>query len=98
MAAHPVGRRSPVAAAHRPSAVDGGPDGLAGVAPAGHRPSILCDVPPPVSIPRALEDAVQGFGDREALVDGEVRLTFAQLREEAHAVARALIGSGLQAG
>ncbi len=55
-------------------------------------------VPEPTSIPAAVEVAASRFPDREAVVDGTVRLTFAQLRDEARTVARALIDWGLQPG
>jgi acyl-CoA synthetase (AMP-forming)/AMP-acid ligase II len=52
----------------------------------------------PASIPAALDAAALRFGGREAVVDGEVRLTFAQLFDRAVVVARALVGSGLRPG
>ena len=52
----------------------------------------------PATIPAALERAVSRFGDREALVDGDARLTWAGLAERVDEAARALISSGIAAG
>lgn len=54
------------------------------------------DLPP--TIPAALERAVARFGDREALVDGDTRLTFAQLFAAVDEATRALVASGVEAG
>jgi HIP---CoA ligase len=50
------------------------------------------------TIPAALDRAAEQFSDSEAVVDGDLRLTFTQLREHARVVARALIGSGVEPG
>jgi acyl-CoA synthetase (AMP-forming)/AMP-acid ligase II len=52
----------------------------------------------PRTIPQVLEQAASRFGDAEALVDGEARLSFATLAERADEVARALLASGIEAG
>ena len=52
----------------------------------------------PATIPGALDRAATRFAAQEALVDGDLRLTFAELWEAADEVARALIASGVQAG
>ena len=51
----------------------------------------------PETIPAALDRAVAGFGDREALVDGDDRLTWAELAERVDEAARALVASGIAA-
>ncbi len=48
--------------------------------------------------PGLVRDAACRFGDREALVDGDVRLSYAQLAEQVELVARALIAGGVEAG
>jgi acyl-CoA synthetase (AMP-forming)/AMP-acid ligase II len=53
---------------------------------------------PAVTIPHVLDHAATAFGDREGLVDGEVRLTFAELRDEAHRAARAVARTGIAKG
>ena len=50
------------------------------------------------SIPAALARAAERFGAREAVVDGDLRLSYTDLQDQAVAVARAFVGSGLQAG
>ena len=50
------------------------------------------------SIPRLVHSAAKRFGDREALVDGPVRYTFAQLAEAVERAARAAIASGVEPG
>jgi len=54
------------------------------------------------TVPGLLARAVERFGDREALVDRSVephvRLTYAQLSDEARATAKALIAAGLEPG
>ena len=52
----------------------------------------------PRTIPAALDRAVEQFGDREALVDGDVRLTWRQLAAEIDVAARALLASGIEKG
>ena len=48
-------------------------------------------VRPPQTTIEALAQAAARFGDREALVDGDVRMDFETLRTEVHDVARALL-------
>ena len=55
-------------------------------------------LPPATTIPALLDYAAEAFGDAVAIEDGAVSLTFSQLRERAHAAARALIGLGIQPG
>ncbi|WP_433872996.1 FadD3 family acyl-CoA ligase [Saccharopolyspora sp. CA-218241] len=50
------------------------------------------------TVPAALDAAARRFGDREALVDGPVRLGFGELRESARDCARALLARGIGAG
>jgi HIP---CoA ligase len=50
------------------------------------------------SIPAVLLDAAARFAGREALVDGERRWSFDGVRDEALAVARALVAQGVQRG
>jgi acyl-CoA synthetase (AMP-forming)/AMP-acid ligase II len=55
-------------------------------------------VPSPASVPAALDQAAARFAGHEAVVDGDVRLTFADLRSGAVDVARALIATGVAPG
>jgi acyl-CoA synthetase (AMP-forming)/AMP-acid ligase II len=55
-------------------------------------------MPSPASVPAALDEAAVRYAGHEAVVDGDVRLTFAELRAQAVDVARALIGSGIEPG
>jgi len=48
------------------------------------------------SVPGLLSFAAERFGDREAVVDGPVRLTFSELAAQALEVTRALIASGVE--
>ncbi|MEO6088519.1 MAG: FadD3 family acyl-CoA ligase [Umezawaea sp.] len=50
------------------------------------------------TVPAVLDAAAQRFGDAEALVDGDVRLDYAALRERVRTVARAFIALGVGAG
>ena len=50
------------------------------------------------STPGLLRAAVERFGDREAIVDGDVRLSFADLETRVAEAARAVVASGLQPG
>ena len=64
---------------------------------------ITCDVPPPTpdlpgTVPGALDRAVRLFGDREGLVDGDLRLSFRELADRVDRAAAALIASGIEAG
>jgi HIP---CoA ligase len=52
----------------------------------------------PTTIPRALARAADQFATREALVDGDLRWSFAQLAEGVDEAARALIASGVAPG
>ena len=51
-----------------------------------------------LTIPAVLEKAADGFGDLEAIVDGERRMTFAGVSQAVGGIARALIGSGVRPG
>jgi acyl-CoA synthetase (AMP-forming)/AMP-acid ligase II len=51
-----------------------------------------------VTIPHVLDRAATAFGGREGLVDGDVRLTFGELRDEAHRAARAIARAGIAKG
>jgi HIP---CoA ligase len=55
-------------------------------------------VPGPASIPAALDEAVARFPDHELVVDGDTRLTFADVRAQAVDVARSLIAAGVEPG
>jgi HIP---CoA ligase len=55
-------------------------------------------VTPPQTVPAALGRAAHHFGDAEAVVDGNLRWTFAQLHAESRRVAHALAASGIRAG
>ncbi|WP_027943784.1 FadD3 family acyl-CoA ligase [Amycolatopsis taiwanensis] len=50
------------------------------------------------SIPAAVRHAARHFGDVEAVVDGPVRLTFAQLAEKVRELARAFVAVGVRPG
>ncbi len=50
------------------------------------------------TIPAVVERAAARFGDREGLVDGDTRLTFAELADAADKAARAYLASGIEAG
>jgi acyl-CoA synthetase (AMP-forming)/AMP-acid ligase II len=50
------------------------------------------------TIPEALQRAARAFGDAEAVVDGDVRLSWAQLLDEVRTAARCYIGEGLRPG
>ncbi|MEV6162226.1 FadD3 family acyl-CoA ligase [Streptomyces sp. NPDC052052] len=52
----------------------------------------------PLTIPAALDLVAGGRPDREAVVDGDVRLTWAQLRDEVRAAVKSLIELGVQQG
>jgi acyl-CoA synthetase (AMP-forming)/AMP-acid ligase II len=51
-----------------------------------------------LTVPQVVERARERFGDREGLVDGDLRLSFAEVADRADEAARALIAWGLQAG
>ena len=48
--------------------------------------------------PEVLDDAAQRFGADEAMVDGDQRWDFAELRRRVHSAARALMASGIAPG
>jgi acyl-CoA synthetase (AMP-forming)/AMP-acid ligase II len=50
------------------------------------------------SIPELVTAAAERFPTREALVDGDVRLTYPQLRDEVRRATRAAIASGIEPG
>jgi acyl-CoA synthetase (AMP-forming)/AMP-acid ligase II len=50
------------------------------------------------TIPGLVRTSAERFGDREALVDGEVRLSFRELADAARQAARAAIASGIEPG
>jgi acyl-CoA synthetase (AMP-forming)/AMP-acid ligase II len=50
------------------------------------------------TIPAALADAAQRFGDAEAVADGPVRLSWRELRDRASTVARGLAAAGVAPG
>ncbi|WP_026003593.1 AMP-binding protein, partial [Rhodococcus sp. R1101] len=52
----------------------------------------------PGTTPAALNRAVRDHADRCALVDGDIRLSFARLHEHVRAFAAALVARGLQPG
>ncbi|MER7015093.1 FadD3 family acyl-CoA ligase [Saccharopolyspora sp. NPDC000359] len=52
----------------------------------------------PLTIPAAVGAAAQRFPDSDALLDGPVRISFAQLLERVRTVARALIAEGVRPG
>ncbi len=47
---------------------------------------------------RLVRSAAERFGDAEAIVDGDVRLTFAELADAAAAAGRAFLAAGIQRG
>jgi acyl-CoA synthetase (AMP-forming)/AMP-acid ligase II len=51
-----------------------------------------------MTIPRAVLRAAEAFGERAAIEDGDVRLTFAELSEACLAAARAFIDAGVERG
>ena len=53
---------------------------------------------PPRTIPEALQQAVDRFGDDEAVVDGTTRLSFRDLAERVDRMAGALVASGIERG
>jgi acyl-CoA synthetase (AMP-forming)/AMP-acid ligase II len=52
----------------------------------------------PLTIGGVVTRAADLFGDAEAFVDGDVRLSFTELAAEVECVARAFVGSGVEAG
>src|SRR6185312_4590666 len=59
-------------------------------------PPFPADIPP--TIPAAVTRAATLWPEAEALVDGDIRFTFAQLAERVDEAARAFVASGLRAG
>jgi acyl-CoA synthetase (AMP-forming)/AMP-acid ligase II len=64
---------------------------------------ITCDVPPatsdlPPTIPAAVDRAARLFGPLEGLVDGDLRMTFAEVAAMADRVAAAFVATGIQPG
>jgi acyl-CoA synthetase (AMP-forming)/AMP-acid ligase II len=55
-------------------------------------------VPAAGTIPALVEDAARRFGDREAVVDGPVRITFTELRDQVRQAAGAVAAAGVQKG
>jgi len=52
----------------------------------------------PQTIPALVRRAAERFGEREGMVDGELRLSFAEFAEDVDDVARAMIASGVASG
>ncbi len=52
----------------------------------------------PSTVPQLLTSAVQRFGDRTAIVDGEARLSFTELRQAAVRFSAGLLDAGVTAG
>ncbi|HEX7738825.1 MAG TPA: AMP-binding protein, partial [Marmoricola sp.] len=52
----------------------------------------------PQTMPALLDDVTARFGDRPAVVTGDVTMTWNDVRTQAHAVARALVASGVGPG
>jgi HIP---CoA ligase len=52
----------------------------------------------PLTIPGVLQRAATEFGDDEGLVDGDRRMSFAELAASVDEAARALVASGIEAG
>ncbi len=50
------------------------------------------------TVSAALTRAAELYGGAEALVDGDIRLTYVALRDQAHVAARALVGMGVRPG
>ena len=48
------------------------------------------------TVPRLVDDAARRHGDTEALVDGDVRLTYAQLAPEVDRYARGFVAAGVE--
>lgn len=61
-------------------------------------PESFTEVELPDTVAAALERAAELFGDREALVDGDLRLDFRGLLESVDVAARALIATGIESG
>jgi acyl-CoA synthetase (AMP-forming)/AMP-acid ligase II len=55
-------------------------------------------MPAPSTIPAAVARAAAEFGDREAIVDGDVRLTYGELAEQVYRCAAAMLAAGVRRG
>ena len=55
-------------------------------------------MPDPQTIPAAAASAAERFGDRLAIVDGDTRLSYAELLDEARRFGGALVASGIEPG
>jgi acyl-CoA synthetase (AMP-forming)/AMP-acid ligase II len=68
----------------------------------GERDDVSDEIPVPEDLPTtvagALDRAARLFGDREALVEGDLRLSYTELLDAVDGAARALIASGVEAG
>jgi HIP---CoA ligase len=53
---------------------------------------------PPLTIPRLVARAAERFGDGEAVVDGDVRLSFREFADEIDTAARALLATNIEPG
>jgi len=53
---------------------------------------------PAATIPALVDRAAETFGDREALVDGDVSLTFTEYRDQIRMAARAFMAHGVEPG
>src|SRR5690606_37371870 len=51
-----------------------------------------------LTIPACLRAAAREHGDREAVVDGDLRLTYAELNERVNRFGRAVVARGLEPG
>ncbi|GAA3967804.1 3-((3aS,4S,7aS)-7a-methyl-1,5-dioxo-octahydro-1H- inden-4-yl)propanoate--CoA ligase FadD3 [Streptomyces marokkonensis] len=58
----------------------------------------MSETEPPLTIPDALDLAAVRSADREAVVDGDVRLTWARLRDEVRAAVKSLLALGTRRG
>ena len=78
------------------SALDFIDRGFALLFDATYDPRAMAELPP--TIPQLVARAAERFGDSEAVVDGDVRLSFAEFADAIDEAARALIASGIEAG
>ncbi|MFI8998988.1 FadD3 family acyl-CoA ligase [Streptomyces sp. NPDC053542] len=62
------------------------------------RESGEADAHGPVTVAQLADSAAAAYGEAEALADGEVRWSFARLRDEVHAAARAAVAHGVAPG
>ncbi|MGZ4717844.1 MAG: FadD3 family acyl-CoA ligase [Acidimicrobiales bacterium] len=61
-------------------------------------PSDMTNPDLPLTIPAVVERAAARFGSLEGLVDGDLRLTFAEVADQVDLAARAFIASGVEPG